>query len=50
MNLLATASQTIGPFFHIGLEKLCVADLAKSAASGEKVSIYGRVLDGEELA
>jgi protocatechuate 3,4-dioxygenase alpha subunit len=47
MNLLATASQTAGPFFHIGLEKLCVADLAKSAAGGEKVTIQGRVLDGD---
>jgi protocatechuate 3,4-dioxygenase alpha subunit len=47
MNLLATASQTVGPFFHIGLEKLCIADLAGSAASGEKVSIRGRVLDGD---
>lgn len=47
MNLLATASQTAGPFFQIGLEKLCVADLAKSAASGAKVSIQGRVLDGD---
>ena len=47
MKLVATASQTVGPFFHIGLEKLCVADLAKSAAGGEKVSIQGRVLDGD---
>jgi protocatechuate 3,4-dioxygenase alpha subunit len=47
MNLLATASQTVGPFFHIGLEKLCIADLTKSSAGGEKVTIQGRVLDGE---
>ncbi len=47
MNPLATASQTVGPFFHIGLEKLCVADLTKSAAGGEKSSIRGRVLDGD---
>jgi len=47
MNLLATASQTAGPFFHIGLEKLSITDLAKSAAGGERVSIQGRVLDGE---
>jgi len=47
MNLLATASQTVGPFFHIGLEKFCVGDLAKSTAGGEKVSIQGRVLDGD---
>jgi protocatechuate 3,4-dioxygenase alpha subunit len=47
MNLLATASQTVGPFFHIGLEKLGITDLAKSAAGKERVSIQGRVLDGE---
>ncbi|HKQ23697.1 MAG TPA: protocatechuate 3,4-dioxygenase subunit alpha [Burkholderiales bacterium] len=47
MRLVATASQTVGPFFDIGLEKLCVADLTKSAAGGEKVSIQGRVLDGD---
>jgi protocatechuate 3,4-dioxygenase alpha subunit len=47
MNLFATASQTVGPFFHIGLEKLCIADLAGSASSGEKVAIRGRVLDGD---
>jgi protocatechuate 3,4-dioxygenase alpha subunit len=47
MNLLATASQTVGPFFHIGLEKLCTADLTKSSAGGEKVTIQGRALDGD---
>ena len=47
MKLVATASQTVGPFFHIGLEKLCVTDLAKSVAGGEQVSIQGRVLDGD---
>ena len=47
MNLPSTASQTVGPFFHIGLDKLWVADLAGSAAGGEKLSIRGRVLDGD---
>lgn len=47
MNLLATASQTVGPFFHIGMEKSYVSDLAKSVKGGEKVSIQGRVLDGD---
>ena len=47
MNLFATASQTVGPFFHIGLEKLCIADLAESVSSGKKVAIRGRVLDGD---
>ena len=47
MNLSATASQTIGPFFRIGLEKLYVADLAPGAAAGEKITIHGRVIDGD---
>ena len=47
MNLLATASQTVGPFFHIGMQKLLISDLAKSVKGGEKFSILGRVLDGE---
>ena len=50
MNVPATASQTVGPFFHLGLDKLCVADLAGTAAIGEKFSIRGRVLDGDGKA
>jgi len=46
MNLVATASQTVGPYFHIGLERLCVSDLAANAP-GEKLAIRGRVLDGD---
>ena len=48
MNLLATASQTAGPFFHIGLEKLYIADLAKYATGSERITIQGRVLDGDD--
>ena len=50
MNVPATASQTVGPFFHLGLDKLCVADLAGPAATGEICSIRGRVLDGDGKA
>ncbi len=46
MNLVATASQTVGPYFHIGLDRLCVSDLAGNAP-GEKLVIRGRVLDGD---
>lgn len=46
MNLVATASQTVGPYFHIGLDRLCVSDLAGNAA-GEKLVFRGRVLDGD---
>jgi protocatechuate 3,4-dioxygenase alpha subunit len=47
MNLSATASQTVGPFFRIGLEHLYIADLAPSAATGDKFAIQGRVIDGD---
>ena len=40
MGSRATASQTVGPFYRIGLEKLYVADLAPPAAKGDKISIY----------
>lgn len=47
MSQPATASQTVGPFFHIGLERLYVADLAASVKAGERLTIQGRVLDGD---
>jgi len=46
MNFVATASQTVGPYFHIGMDGLYVPDLAGNAA-GEKLVIRGRVLDGD---
>ena len=46
MSLHATASNTVGPFFHIGLTGLNVADLAGAGVEGERVAIHGRVLDG----
>ena len=49
MRLTATASQTVGPYFHIGLDWLAVADLAGPGVTGERVSIEGRVLDGDGL-
>lgn len=47
MRLQATTSQTVGPYLHIGLTWLIVEDLAGPQASGERVSIEGRVLDGD---
>ena len=47
MKLSATAAQTVGPFFRIGLEHLYVADLAPAAAKGDKLAIHGRVIDGD---
>ena len=42
----STPSQTVGPFFSIGLEQLNRANLAEGSA-GERVVIRGRVLDGD---
>ena len=47
MSLQATTSQTVGPYFQIGLSWLYVNDLAGMGVSGERVEIEGRVLDGD---
>jgi protocatechuate 3,4-dioxygenase, alpha subunit len=47
MSLQATTSQTIGPFFEIGLHWLVRDNLAPEGVSGERVRIEGRVLDGD---
>jgi protocatechuate 3,4-dioxygenase alpha subunit len=47
MSLQATTSQTVGPFFLIGLERLFVNNLAGPGVSGERIEIEGRVLDAD---
>lgn len=47
MKLPATTSQTVGPFFKIGLSWLYRDNLAGENISGERVAIQGRVLDGD---
>lgn len=47
MSLQATISQTVGPYFHIGLSRLYVDNLAGPGVSGERVEIAGRVLDAD---
>ena len=47
MSLPATTSQTVGPFFSIGLTRLKQDNLAGLEVSGERVTIEGRVLDGD---
>ena len=46
MKGVATSSQTVGPFFRIGMEALYVSDLAPAAAT-DKIAIRGRVIDGD---
>jgi protocatechuate 3,4-dioxygenase alpha subunit len=43
----ATTSQTVGPFFSIGLCRSIKENLAAPDVSGERVTIEGHVLDGD---
>ena len=47
MSLQATTSQTVGPYLHIGLVWLIIENLAPAGIAGERVSIEGRVVDGD---
>jgi len=47
LSLQATTSQTVGPYFKIGLEWLNRSTLAAESVAGERVTIRGRVLDGD---
>ena len=47
MSLLLTAAQTVGPFVSIGFEKSAVRDIAPAGVAGERVTITGRILDGD---
>ena len=47
MALCASTSQTVGPFFHLGLSTLSISDLTGDRIAGQRVVVEGRVLDGD---
>ena len=47
MSLQTTSSQTIGPYLHIGLTWLVTENLVGPGVSGNKVTISGRMIDGD---
>ena len=47
MSLQATTSQTVGPYFKLGLQWLNCDNLAPEGVAGEKLMIRGRVVDGD---
>lgn len=49
MSLQATTSQTVGPFFKIGLQWLYRDNLADEGVAGERVIVRGRVVDGDGI-
>ena len=46
-RLIATPSQTIGPFFRVGLWQPEWSDLTRHGAQGSTIHIEGSVLDGD---
>ena len=50
-KLIPTPSQTVGPFFHLGMARTEWGDLTAghppSALTGERIAIEGRVIDGD---
>jgi protocatechuate 3,4-dioxygenase, alpha subunit len=46
-KLIATPSQTVGPFFHLALDRAEWADLTKDNPQGERIVVEGRVTDGD---
>jgi protocatechuate 3,4-dioxygenase, alpha subunit len=50
-NLCSLPSQTVGPFFHLGLTaKAAVGCLASQDAMGERIRLRFRLLDGDNVA
>jgi protocatechuate 3,4-dioxygenase, alpha subunit len=47
MSHVPTPSQTVGPFFSIGLSELCWERIECEPADGQRVVIRGRILDGD---
>ena len=47
MSLLTTSSQTVGPYVRIGFEPFAVVDLAPPGVTGERITLSGRVTDGD---
>ena len=49
-NLIPTPSQTVGPFFHLALDRPTWADLAADQPQGERIVVAGRMTDGDGAA
>jgi len=47
MSLYASGSQTVGPYLHIGLTWLNTSKIAGPGVKGERVTIQGRLVDGD---
>lgn len=48
MKLTQTGSQTVGPYFHIGLSRMLIPVIAGPEVEGAKITIKGRVVDADQ--
>jgi protocatechuate 3,4-dioxygenase alpha subunit len=48
MKLTPSGSQTVGPFFRIGLEHLCATE-TKPDKNSDTITVYGKVIDGDGI-
>jgi protocatechuate 3,4-dioxygenase alpha subunit len=49
MSLQATASQTVGPYFKIGVAPLYQSDIAGAGALGTRIEVSGVIYDGDAV-
>jgi protocatechuate 3,4-dioxygenase alpha subunit len=47
LSLKATPSQTVGPFFSVGLARLTRVELAPPGVAGERVTVEGQMTDAD---
>lgn len=48
MKLIPTGSQTVGPFFSIGLAPLCQQAMPQVPAPAGTITVEGKIFDGEQ--
>ena len=46
-KLIPTPSQTVGPFFHLGMARPEWGDLTRGNPEGERIAVEGQVLDAD---
>jgi protocatechuate 3,4-dioxygenase, alpha subunit len=49
VKLIASSSQTVGPYLHIGLTWLNTDRIARAGVKGERITIQGRLLDRDSV-
>jgi protocatechuate 3,4-dioxygenase, alpha subunit len=50
MSLHATPSQTVGPFFSIGCDRMIATDLTRCGVSGQRIEVTGCLTDGDGIS